>query len=199
MTFYMLEIAISAISPFAEFAPVGKVHRTDPPRCDGCGEELGSLIRIPPHRYRLKGRNVGDLLTDGSVFAVSKRFKVAYTASSLTGLGFSDDSIELTNSDLLYYMGQPAHTRTLIDEQASGELIDTVYGCDKCRVNSRMKLERIVIKQDTWAGEDVFKLGSLLGLTLVTQRFVDFVKDHDFTNFVFIHQNEYNEDFSFGK
>lgn len=196
MVFYVLEITYSATSKFSSIKSVGDVSFTDPPKCVDCGEALGLLVEIPPHRYRLKGRNAGDLLTDGLVCAISLPFKDAYDKSTLRGLNFSDDPIELTNSDLTYYMAQPVHTRTLIDEEASGAVVDIDDGCEKCRVTAKVKLDNITIKEESWGGEDIFYLGSLMGLILVTERFVNFVKEHEFTNFVFIHQKDYHEDYT---
>lgn len=196
MILYVLEITETMTTDFSEIDSVGKVHYTGPPKCADCGEDLGALVCLPPHRYRLKGRKVGDLLTDGLVFAVSLRFKDAYDKSILKGLSFSDEPIELTNSDLIYYMAHPVHTRTLIDEDASGAVIDIDDGCENCRVTAMAKLDNITIKEESWGGEDIFKLGSLMGLILVTERFVKFVEQNEFTNCEFIHQKDYHEEYT---
>ena len=53
------------------------------------------------------------------------------------------------------------------------------------------KIDRIVVNEKTWQGQDIFKCGNLFSVVLVTQRFVDFVSENRFTNFRFIHQSDY--------
>ena len=44
------------------------------------------------------------------------------------------------------------------------------------------KMDRVAIREDTWDGADVFQCGTLMNLTVVTQSFVDFVREREFTN-----------------
>lgn len=197
MHFHVLSLA-TANSPYPEFELIGKPERTEPPKCEVCGARLASLRRLPPHRYRLKyGDHPGDLLTDGMVIAVSSRFVESFRASDLSGLEFSDAAIELADTELAYFMAFPTCTYTLLDESASGVVVDEVVGCDRCRVISIKKMDRIVLREETWTGEDVFKTGNLFGEILTSQRFVDFVRSNEFTNFQFIDQQEYHWDRGF--
>ena len=199
MQFYVLWLGTTD-SPYSEFKLANRPERSDPPKCPNCGTDLAGRIPLPPHRYRFIRRDEpGDLLTDMLDFAVSKRFARAFNESGLSGLSFSDAPVELLGSQLEYYMAFPECTLTLLDEIASGIVIKNVRGCDKCRVLSSRKVGRIVINEETWQGEDVFMCGNLFSVILVTQRFVDFVAENQFTNFYFIQQSQYHEDFTFGK
>lgn len=194
MHFYILSLR-TAKSPFAEMKLSGKPSRIEPPTCPDCGVRLSSLVRLPPHRYQLVGGTPGDFLADGMVLAFSARFVKAYRDSGLTGLDLSERAIELAATDTQYFLGYPLCTRSLLDEAASGVVIDELRGCDRCRVMSMRRIERVVIREDTWEGQDIFKSGNLFNVDLLTQRFVDFVRENEFTNFQFIDQDAFNEDF----
>jgi hypothetical protein len=122
-----------------------------------------------------------------------------YAASELTGLTFSESPIELNGGSSEYFLAFPACTYTHLDEAASGAVVEKVVGCNKCRVLATRKVDRIVIKEETWEGQDVFLFGGIGGVILVTQRFVDFVHDNGFTNFQFIDQDDYHFDNTLGK
>ncbi len=196
MKFHVISLATGP-SSFAEFEPQTKPERTEPPRCESCGTKLSPLLRVAPHRYQVKNGKTGDLLTDGMVFAVSEQFRTKFEASELTGLSFSDEPIGLKGCDEKFYMAYPEITRTLLDEAASGVVIDDLRGCDECRVMATTKIDRVVLREDTWPGCDVFMMGNLFGVILATERFVEFVNANGFTNYQFIDQSEYHEDFSF--
>lgn len=195
MKFYTLSLEVGTTA-YAEFKLQNKPNRSDPPKCEDCGEELSQLLRMPPHKYRWKKGVAGDLLSDGMVFALSERFRTCFKESELTGLSFSEESIELKGSDSNYYMAHPQVTRTLLDEASSGVVINNLRGCEKCRVMSITKIERIVINEETWPGCDIFFMGNLFSEIVLTQRFVDFVTSNNFTNFQFVDQDEFQFDYS---
>jgi uncharacterized protein DUF1629 len=196
MVFYELAMLHQVGLGACSMDPVGKITRIESPRCDVCGERLGLLRRIPPYKYKLVSGPSADVITDGGVFAVSPRFKAFFLSSDLKGLEYSEDPINLMKTSATYFMAHPAYTQTLIDTEASGAVIQRRVGCDKCGAAGYHKIDRIVIREDTWAGEDVFTLSSLSGVVLTTQRFVDFVNTNQFTGFSFLHQDEYHYDYS---
>ena len=119
--------------------------------------------------------------------AVSERFVEAFRNSGLSGLEFSDLPIDLIDCDLKYHVANVESTRIVIDE---------VVGCDVCRVMSLRRIERIAIDKNTWSGQDVFQMGSVFGVIIATQRFVDFVTNNGFTNFQFVHERDFRRDYS---
>jgi hypothetical protein len=194
MQFFVLSLA-TATSTYAEMELIGKPERAEPPTCNVCGARLCNLLRLPPHRYRLKHGTPGDLLTDGLFAAMSLNFVESYRQSNLKGLEFSESPLEIVNSDLTFFMASPCCTYTHLDETASGVVINSFRGCDKCRAMSMKRIERLVINEATWTGEDVFMTGNLFGSILASQRFVDFVETNNFSNFQFIAQKDYHFDF----
>ena len=195
MKFFILKRKPTQL-PCASFLLTNKPERGDPPECPECGTSLSPRIRLPPYRYRIDGPNVGDMLTDGMVVAVSEKFKQCFEASNLTGVSFSEDKVEFENAKLDFYMANFACTLTRLDEKQSGIVIDEVRGCDDCRVLAVKKLEQAVIDEATWSGEDAFKMGNLFGLVLVTEKFVRFVEDNELQNFRFVDAMEYREDWT---
>lgn len=194
MQFYILSLKSSA-SSYASLNLVGSAQLEGAPTCPDCGTELGLSKTLPPYRYLLKGKKIGDLHTDGLDIAVSNRFCERYKQSGLTGVHFSNDEIHSKNIPSGYRMAFPEVTLTKLYESASGLDIDEVYGCSRCRVVSRNRLERIVIDEKTLEGWDMFTCGNLFGRIIVTERFVNFIGENELTNFQFISQDEYSENF----
>jgi len=56
-------------------------------------------------------------------------------------------------------MAIPECTLTLLDESASGIVIKNVRVAKSGRVLSSSKMDRIVVNEKTWQGQDVFKCG----------------------------------------
>jgi hypothetical protein len=129
---------------------VGHVERVEPPHFETCGWRLGLLKRIPPYKYRMTSKHVTDIVTDGLVFAVSPRFKELCPIAGLTGPEFSQAPITLTNSSAELYKADPAYTCTLIDTEASGAIAQKFVGCAACGSAAYNKVDRIVIREDTW-------------------------------------------------
>jgi hypothetical protein len=93
----------------------------------------------------------------------------------------------------VYFVVEPACVCVRMDEESSGLVVDELVGCDQCRVARRKKVDKIRVDEDTWGGEDIFRPSGLFGVVLVTERFVEFVRQNGFTNFDFIHQDDYSE------
>jgi hypothetical protein len=196
MTFYELDMLHQVGLGAATFEAVGEVERAEPPHCEVCGWRLGLLRRLPPYDYKMTSKHVADLVTDGGVFAVSPQFEEQFVSAGLKGLEFSQSPVHLTNSSAVIYIAQPAYTYTLIDTEASGAVVREFVGCKACGSAAYNKIDRIVIREDTWTGEDVFTLSSLKGVVLVTQRFVDFVNANQFSGFSFKHQDDFHFDYT---
>lgn len=193
--FYVLALDVDE-SDFSLFEPVGIPARTDSIKCIACGASLSNLQRCPPHHYRLTGGVPGDLITDRLVAAVSQRFCEALVHTDLSGLEGPDSLVQLNNSRIIYRMMTPRCTYTQIDIDRSGAVIDEFWGCQKCQAMSLERIDRLVIREDTWTGEDIFMTGSLFSEIVVSQRFVDFVMTNELTNFLFIDQLDFHFDYT---
>ena len=94
-------------------------------------------------------------------------------------------------------MATPVCTRTLLDEAASGVVIDRVRGCVNCRVMALQAIKRVVIREETWSGWDAFTCGNLFSEILVSERFVNLIADFELEGFSFVPQDEFHFDYRF--
>lgn len=169
------------------------------PRCSSCGAAIGPLRWLPPRYVTLGAGKPGDLCTDGDAILISERFRAAWESSYLSGLAISAEPVLITRRKgtkppmPVYFVAEPSYAYVRLDEAASGLIVDRLVGCDVCRVASRVKVDRIRVDETTWHGEDVFRPTGLFGVVVVTQRFVEFVHQHGFTNFHFVHQDYFRE------
>ena len=76
-------------------------------------------------------------------------------------------------------------------------MIDRVRGCENCRVMALHAIKRIVIREETWSGWDVFTCGNLFSEILVSERFVNLIADFDLEGFSFIPQDQFQFDYRF--
>ena len=196
LRFSVLTLSLPVDSP-SEFERVGPLKLVKSPRCECCGTELNNLQQLPPYHFEIVRGRPHDFLTDGMVFAVSERCVEAFRNCGLTGLDFSTEPIQLSNCRDSYFMATPVCTRTLLDEAASGVVIDRVRGCENCRVMALHAIKRIVIREETWSGWDVFTCGNLFSEILVSERFVNLIADFDLEGFSFIPQDQFQFDYRF--
>ncbi len=187
----------AAKTGYAEFNEVGKRNLTDHfPLCPYCGVRIGYLVWLPPFRVKLTTKKLGDLCTDGITILVSKHFREAWQQRDLKGLEFVADPVKTNTSEgdqMEYQVVRIPDVVTRLDESASGLEIEMMAGCDQCRAANRKRVQRIRVDESSWGGEDAFHPSGLYGVTLVTSRFVEMVKDYQLTNFHFIHQDDYFE------
>lgn len=178
----------------------GHLLESDLPRCISCGVAIGSLRWLSPYYVTLTPGKIGDLCTDGDEILVSRRFRTAWESSGLSGFSFSVEPVQIVRRPkadarrpIELLVAEPCFAYVRLDEAASGLVVDRLLGCDHCRVASRQKVDRLRLDASTWRGEDVFRPTGLYGVVLVTERFVAFVREHGFTNFHFVHQNDFRE------
>jgi hypothetical protein len=189
---------------FAEFEvdPKGpEILGKEFPTCPFCGTKIGPLPWLPPHHIVVSAGTPGDLCTDGDALAFSRRFRALWIEAKLPGLHFYEQKVHTRFKGKRavgveipeYFIGQPKFVLTRLNEVESGLVVRKRSGCDRCGVASRNGLARLRIDEATWGGDDVFSPSGLYGVVLVTERFVEFVKQNEFTNFHFTHQDDYRE------
>ena len=203
MIFYQLDR-----SNFAEFKRTGfSEFRRDrersggwkgpAPTCPQCATRIGALKWIPPYVVRLTRTKFGDFCSDGTSVLLSERFRSAWLASNLKGIEFATSSVQIIghceDKTPPYYLANFAHTLTVLDEEASGLIVERKVGCATCRVTARASLERLRLDERSWDGEAAFLPSGLFGVILVSQEFVNFVAEHSLENFLFVHQDDYRE------
>ncbi|MFT4559237.1 MAG: hypothetical protein ACI92S_004627 [Planctomycetaceae bacterium] len=97
------------------------------------------------------------------------------------------------DADCTYYLATPAYAYTYLDTRASGLVVSSDVGCEKCRVSRRMKVDRVRVAIESWNGAHIFYPTWLYGVLLVTEEVKQFVESGEFSNFSFCHQDDYSE------
>lgn len=196
MIFFEWQIAVSSKSRLAGFDIQNKARYSRPAECPYCGDEIASGDWLPPHRIAFDSPTVGDFASNGTSFVLSDSCVAAVRAAKVTGLGISQDPVEGTGGDGVFFAGFPKPVLTRLNERESGVDVTEVSGCERCRVFSRRKVDRLRIDETTWNGEDVFRPSGLFGVVVVTQKFVEIIREGGFENFHFVHQDDFREDWS---
>jgi len=82
-----------------------------------------------------------------------------------------------------YWLASIKRSGAAIDEAASGLVREEAPTCAECRAGGIIKrARRIVLKANTWSGEDVFVARGLPGTILVSGRFKRLCEDNDLGN-----------------
>lgn len=178
----------------------------DAPRCNACGKYIGLRSWLPPYRVDLDtwGNGYGDLaFPTASDILVSLRFKELWERRGLIGLsGFEPVEVvkvkrhrKLSGDAPQYFKAAVVLSQAVVDNVASGLELEQPPTCPVCQLGSGIKRwKAIIIKPETWSGEDVFRPRWAGGL-FVTDRFKEFCEANDIKNAVFIPAEEYGHDF----
>lgn len=171
------------------------------PRCPKCGARIGLDYWAEPRKAILSRPKYGDFVS-GNEFLVSEQFKEAYKKSGLKGVErFVPVEIikvrHIRNNPPVppkYFSLELGYSFARIDINKSVILgqYDERY-CDLCNPFSctKDKIDGIYIDDTNWEGEDIFHLHEMGVSVFVTQRFVDFCIDHEFTNFMYVSTQDY--------
>jgi len=178
----------------------------DAPRCPKCGRPLGMLLWLPPYRLELEtwGRDYGDVSRTGDNLVVSHRFVHMYQDAALKGLAHFEPVQVLR---LIHRRGRPKEappsyftatvpqSQTTVDQEASGYVWkDDSEWCRVClRRRIIIRYERVIIKPETWAGEDIFfpRGGRMI---VVSDRFREAFERHALRGAICIPAEDYGYD-----
>jgi hypothetical protein len=137
-------------------------------RCPRCNRFLTSLRWLPPYRIELEtwGREYSDVVEIEDEMIVSERFVQLFRANGLKGLS-EFEPVEVLN--VKHRRGKPKQVMpryfkttvtlspTMVDQKSSGFVWgDESAICSVCLWNNLKRFTRIVIKEDTWNGDDIF-------------------------------------------
>ena len=180
------------------------VNRGDPPQCPQCGEHMGMRRWLPPYRGYLEvhGGILGDFVeSSGYDFLLSERMAEAFRAEGLTGLlGFHPVEVLRIKrrrkspqpSDMPRYFAVTAcFGRGAVDEARSRLHRTEPITCTECRSAGLDSIHGFTLEPGTWQGEHIFRPRGLRGSILVSERFVEFVQRHHFTNMKWLPTEEY--------
>jgi hypothetical protein len=123
---------------------------------------------------------------------VSAGFKAIYQAEGLAGIRHFDPPAEIVRvgrrrtGDLppslpSYHLVHIERLGPELDEEASG-MNRTRLGCPYCHRGDLEGWERIVIKPESWSGEDIFYPRGISGDIVVSQRFKDVIEANQLKN-----------------
>jgi len=174
----------------------------DAPTCESCGEFIGMREWLPPFdaEIRCYGSEFGDLaFFHEADFVVSERFARLLESSKLTGLS-TTDPITVTRvigrrvqgkRTPTYFRAQVTRSSAAVDEQHSSIIRSGPVTCPVCRANGIEAVSGFALEKGTWSGEDVFAARGMPGIVVATERFREFVLDHDLSNITFVSIAEY--------
>lgn len=179
-------------------------------RCPACGAAVSMLAWLPPFRVELElhGKEFGDLaFGPGYDFLASQKFREVYYQHALAGLaGF--DPVDVINVKSrrkvgcrppMYFRARASYGNTALDLAASGFEWLEQPACSYCYTATIVRWKRLVLKEDTWTGEDVFRPRGMAGETMVSQRFKDACQQHGIKNALFTPAEASGHDFYPGK
>jgi hypothetical protein len=176
-------------------------------RCPKCNRFLTMLKWLPPYRVELErwGREFGDFADIGEDMIVSERFAQAFPNSGLKGLS-AFEPVEVVR--VIHHLGRPSqplsryfkaavtYSPTAVDQRTSGYVwVDESKVCPVCLWGKLKRYARIVIKQETWNGDDIFYPRGGTG-PMVSERFKAFFERHAFLNAVFKPADQESYDYS---
>ena len=152
-------------------------------QCEKCGEDVGPLMWLPPHRAELElfGERFADIAFSGaSDLLVSERFKDLFEVSQLRGFrGF--EPVEIVKVKFRkqkqkvvppkYFHVSVPRDSARVDDRLSGLEREEQSICSDCGSSGAVKYVRISLLEGSWSGVDVFYARGLPGTILVSERF----------------------------
>lgn len=210
MRFYVLESEGGRFGTKWAYADVLDPYHTEAigPRCPGCGETVGSLVWLPPHRIKLssaKPEKWSDLLWGAGLdLMVSERFKQIYEQEELRGVvrfwPFAEiarmgtkKAGDLTPKTPHYYHVEIVWDGANLDDVVSG-IVRRRVNCEYCRSGYIERYEGIMIEPGSWRDVDIFKARGLPGVIIVSERFAEVASKHKFRNVQLIPADKYAYD-----
>jgi hypothetical protein len=166
-------------------------------RCPVCGETVGHLVWLPPHRIRLSSSKPfkwGDFLwgvwLSGPM--VSAHFRTVYEQGQMKGIRQFHPPAEIVSAGRrrtgdvhielpTYHLIEIERLGPELDEDASG-VVRVYLKCSYCHRGRLEGWDRIVIKPGTWSGEDIFFPRGLPGTCVVSEQLKDAVDINRLTN-----------------
>lgn len=174
----------------------------DATRCPQCGLYYSDLQWLPPYKIEIerRGRGFGDIVQgQGMNLFLSDNAKNAWHQAGLTGIT-SFHSVEVVsvkpNSELLspsiYWHVSIERGPTAVDMSKStfGYFIRKSPSCEYC-ADGYDAVGGFEVDESTWNRHDIFEPRNMPGVIVVTQSFVDMVKNYKLTNSIFIPARKY--------
>ena len=200
--FYLLRVGRVAEPAATLFDPVDISEDGPPPRCPSCHGPVGMLTWRPPFVAELEPLEVeyGDI-AKGPIndFLISERLKSLIMEEGIQGVsGLEPVEIKrvrrhrkITGERPAYYRMRVSIHTVALDFEASKIEYGRAPVCATCRSGNITAIDRLVVDQSTWNGEDLFTPRGLSGFVIVSQRFERLCRAHSIKNAFFIPLEEY--------
>jgi len=210
MKFYVFvnpkDVKREGVTDFLPGDPFNTGRLPDALRCEVCGELMGNLSWLPPYKAELEfwGKEAGDVaFRTAEGFLVSHRFKELYEKTDLKGLsGFIKVEIikikrhKRKYPEIIpdYYYVRVPISHAKLDFEASGVVFTGEFICEGCKSGKGIYklIERVILEEGTWSGEDIFIARGLWGDFLTTERFKDFYISNSFKNGEFMEADNFS-------
>lgn len=214
MKFYVLKSEGGRFGTKWAYADILDPQNTEDvgPRCPVCGETVGPLVWLLPHRIKLasaKPEKWGDFLWGaGFGLMVSERFKQIYEQEGLRGIVRFWPPVEIVRmgtkktGDLVpqpptYYLIEINWDGAAMDEKASEVVVQYPEKpeCSYCRQSGRGRLKQkgIILETGSWKGDDIFHARGAGGI-LVSERFKEVAERYRLKNVLLISAERYAYD-----
>jgi len=213
-SFFVLEPeeGISFGRKWAYADQIDPVNRGEFQTCPVCGGPVSGLKWLPPHRIKLsnaKPEKWGDFVWGaGFPLLVSGRFKIIYEKEDLRGIASFSPPVEIVRVGNRkagdFPDGTPEYHLIDVpwggadqDDAASGVILSEPerVRCSYCRVGgNQLKQDRIVIKEGSWDGSDIFKAIASPAQFMVSENFKQVSEDYSFKNIWLIPSENYAYD-----
>lgn len=174
--------------------------------CPKCGTGLGRRPWIPPHYAKLSKAVYPDLLWGaGFDLLVSDSFVSAYQKAHLSGIFQIDPPVEILKvgrQSIGTVQPPPPQYHNILYVHDGVDLDDVLSHvkrlsglCEYCR-QGISALRRVVLRENTWDGSDIFGALGLPGTMIVTERFKALVENNRFESGQFVAAESYRFDFA---
>lgn len=199
MQFYVVDMSRFDDREFAYGEQVDQ-KTGDFDRCSVCGRAISMRKWLPPLKVKLSKPSFGDFVFGSfSGFLGSERFLGAFDASGLSGVASLTpvEVVRVGRSKLpvltpSYYYVSIRSDGAIVDGVKSKIIREGGVLCQSCRTGGIIRsLEGVFLEEGSWKGDDIFRLVGLPGTVIVTQKFVDMVKQSALTNICFTPAEEY--------
>lgn len=172
-------------------------------KCPSCGRPTSLLKWLPPRNILLTKPKFGDFVFGPfDYFLVSQKFVDYYIQSDLTGIeSFSEtQSVRVKRNPKMlmppnyYYVSIQQGSALLDAEQSNIKRLGRkqIIKCLECYIVEPPHYEvyGFNLLEDTWDGLDIFLSKGFRSICF-TKKFVNFCLQLEFTNFSYVHTNDY--------
>lgn len=208
MKFYILNrVKTSELKTYTDYIEVEPINLGEAPKCDVCGQYIGSLAWLPPFRVQIETfGDFGDIVLGPSIdLLISDRLKDLFESNQLIGfLGFEPVEVVRVKTHKREVKKPPTYFHVnIMHSNAEIDLVQSNFVrkeqspiCPTCNWGGIVKrAKQIILKPQTWSGEDVFIAKGLYGMIITSERFYDLFMQNGLTGAVLTPAEEYGFDY----